>query len=448
VSTKDLISLLFDLSKSVINKFSEYLSSEKIRIVKRLYSRNRVEEFNYSKSGSLFRSTTEHIARDELDFYTLHEFIKDLGKEDLYKRVKEVIVELYNAGEVQADFWLERFIEKLIDKYYSGRLVYKELAYLINTFINEIEDNPIDWHIEVWLKGIFLEVPMIELEKGAVLRAPCKEDLEYDPSSRIPPPPTLTSMEAPFIPDAIIEINKRLKIRPAIYPYKEKLIILLQLYKLCSVHEVGTRWFPQGVLSFASTTQKPERLQTTYKCVLNGDDAKRLPNFIKGLESHIPFDEKLGRILVDNYIGVALSRYQDGLLKPEPIPNKIAYAIFGLEALYLKGEERGELKQRLALRVARVLSKLNVDSSKNILDNVKRAYNIRSAFVHGEPLKSNRYQDRNLLDRIAEYLRISLLLFMQVSIEKDKLIDLIDDSLIDEDSDRKLKQVIETIHYL
>jgi len=62
------------------------------------------------------------------------------------------------------------------------------------------------------------------------------------------------------------------------------------------------------------------------------------------IEKRIESDEKSGRILVDNYIGIALSRYQDVLLKIEPIPNKIAYAIFGLEALYLKGGGRGELR--------------------------------------------------------------------------------------------------------
>ena len=99
------------------------------------------------------------------------------------------------------------------------------------------------------------------------------------------------------------------------------------------------------------------------------------------------------------------------------------------------------------MRIAKALSKLNVDSSKNILGNVKSAYIIRSAFVHGEPLTSVKYQDRNLLDKIAEYLRVSLLLFIQVSIKKNKLIGLVDEAFTNEDSDKKLKQTIETLHY-
>ena len=449
MSTKDLINLLIDLSNNVIRKFNEYLSSGKIRVIRRLYTRYRIKEFKYNKSSAGFHRTTERIARNVLDPYTLHEFIKDLSKEEIFKRVIETMAKLYDVQKDQVNFWLEEFIDRLIDRYYSGKLNHKELTYLINTFINEIEGNPIDWHIEVWLKGIFLEVPAIELEKGVVLRAPRKEDLEYDTSLKIPPPPTLTPTGMSFIPDAIIEINKRMKMQLPIYPYKEKLITSLQLYKLCSVYEVGTIWVPEGILSFASTTYKPEMwFRTTYKCVLEDCDVKRLPSFIKDMNARIPLDEKSGRILIDNYIGVALSRYQDVLLKPEPLPNKIAYATFGLEALYLKGGERSELAQRLALRVAKVLSKLNIDHSKDILNNVKRAYKIRSAFVHGEPLKSGKYQSRDLLDNIAKYLRLSLLLFMQASIRKDKLIDLIDYALVDKDSDEKLEQIIKAVHYL
>ena len=135
-------------------------------------------------------------------------------------------------------------------------------------------------------------------------------------------------------------------------------------------------------------------------------------------------------------------------MKPEDIPNKIAYAVFGLEALYLKADERGELAQRLAQRVAKVMSKLGKGDSKEIFNAIKRAYRIRSAFVHGEPLRNGKYRDRSLLDKLAEYLRTSILIFMQVSMEKDELVNLIDDALIDESSNKKLEYVIKEIQYL
>jgi len=442
---QELIESLYDLSKHAVKKFDEYLKSGKIRVIKRVYIKYKVLEFNYSAFETSLKGTIRFTIKDELDVFTLHKLTEELSTENAFKNAVKIITELYNVNEAQAHYWIEGFIYKLVNEHYNGRLGDKELAYWINIFINEIEGNPIDWYIEVWLAGICVETP-IELEKGIVLRPPRKEDFEYE----LPMSPHFRVPETSFLfPDAILTINKRVKIRPTVYPYKEKLITLLQLYKLCSVYELRTKWVPRGILSFGGTSYSPiARFQTTYKCTINGKDEERISNFIKDLGAKIPIDEKWGRLRVDDSIGVALSRYQDVLLKPEDIPNKIAYAVFGLEALYLKADERGELAQRLAQRVAKVMSKLGKGDSKEIFNAIKRAYRIRSAFVHGEPLRNGKYRDRSLLDKLAEYLRTSILIFMQVSMEKDELVNLIDDALIDESSNKKLEYVIKEIQYL
>ena len=444
MSARELIESLYDLSGHAIKKFNEYLRSGKIRIVKRVYAKYKVLEFNYSRSGTSFRGTTEFIVKDELDAFTLHELIKELSTENAFRNAVKIITDSYNVNEAQARYWIETFIYRLMYEYHSGRLSNKELTYWINTFINEIEGNPVDWRIEVWLAGVYVETP-IELEKGVVLRPPCKEDIEHELSIFAP----FGVPGMPFqIPDAILTINKRAKIRPAVYPYKEKLITLLQLYKLCSVHELRTMWAPRGILSSGGTSYPPvARFQTTYKCTINEREAEHISSFIKDLGAKIPIDEEWGRLRVDNSIGVALSQYRDVLLKPEDIPNKIAYAVFGLEALYLKADERGELAQRLAQRVAKVMAKLGKGDGKEVFKAIKRAYKIRSVFVHGEPLKESKYRDRSLLDKLAEYLRTSILIFMQIPI-KNELINLIDDALIDKNSDEALERMVKEIRYL
>ena len=135
----------------------------------------------------------------------------------------------------------------------------------------------------------------------------------------------------------------------------------------------------------------------------------------------IPIDEEWGRLRVDNSVGVTLSRYKDVLLKPEDISNKIAYAVFGLEALYLKADERGELAQRLAQKVAKVMAKLGKGDGKEVFKAIKRAYKIKSVFVHGESSKESKYRDRSLLDKLAEYLRTFILIFMQIPMKKERV---------------------------
>ncbi len=212
MNVKELIKALFELSDYAIKKFDEYVSSGRINIIKEPYAKYIIEDFNYSKSGiEWFRGTTKYIIKEVLDPLALREFIKYLSKEDIFKHTMKIMARLYDVPEAQINHWLEMFINKLIHKHYDRNLDHKELAYMINTFINEIEGNPIDWHIEVWLNGVFLEIPTIELEKGVVPRAPRKEDLEHDSSSHIPPPPSSIFLEFPSVPDAIIEINKRIK---------------------------------------------------------------------------------------------------------------------------------------------------------------------------------------------------------------------------------------------
>jgi len=74
----------------------------------------------------------------------------------------------------------------------------------------------------------------------------------------------------------------------------------------------------------------------------------------------LPVEEETGRPLPSHPIGIAILRYQDAISKPEPVGNKVAYAIMGLEALYLKAEEKQELSRRLAQRVAKVMGYLRI----------------------------------------------------------------------------------------
>ncbi len=80
-----------------------------------------------------------------------------------------------------------------------------------------------------------MEIDEIRLGKGIIIRKPQPSDFEYEYPSDIYP-----VFEPPMreLPSAILEIHKRLKIRPCIYDEHEKLILLLQLYKLGSVSVV------------------------------------------------------------------------------------------------------------------------------------------------------------------------------------------------------------------
>ena len=134
---------------------------------------------------------------------------------------------------------------------------------------------------------------------------------------------------------------------------------------------------------------------------------------------------------------------------------RIAYAIMGLEALFLRGGESEELSRRLAQRVARILGIIGFNSI-DVYNTMKRGYRIRSAYVHGSTIKKLDHNIVNMYAReILDYLRICVILMIKLLIsnstkknitkQKDEIIELIDDSLIDDESYKILKEKIAVI---
>jgi hypothetical protein len=158
------------------------------------------------------------------------------------------------------------------------------------------------------------------------------------------------------------------------------------------------------------------------------------------------FWEEVGRALpkhlyqiqpqkVDHLL-VAYERYCAGLLRRDIFEERVANAVMGLEALFL--EERQELTYRCRLRVARAMSYLCEDP-KDVFHLLADAYEARNHFAHGDRLPKkkriameSKYKDPERIYRgVMSYLRKALVATILGGVQKHKLIQLIDDSLVD-----------------
>ena len=423
---------LYCLVNLTVKRFDEYVDLGKIRQREYLYVKRVVLGLRY-EDRSLVEGSKFEI-RNELEPSGVHKLVEMIKKEQLFRDIAMFIANVCNTNEGQATFWLNQLLIKILNYYYRKELGREKLSYLVDLFVDELMGKTIIWHVEAWLMGINLDVPKIELDEGVVLRRPSKEDFEIMYPIHVLPlyKPIIPSE----VPDAVLEINRREKLTPYLYPYKERVIFALQLYKPCSLYEVYARWKPEAIIQVGGERASMQLLSPTFRCTLTKEDERKLQEFIKIIAPKIPINEKRGVLELKSYLGIALTRYHDALLKPEPISNKIAYATFGLEALYLKGEEKEKLSRRLAQRVSKVMYLLNRTSNpKCVYKDVKKAYGIRSAYVHGS---HKELLDRDLLDKIVDYLRLSILVFIQVSVEKDWLVE-----LIDEQSSEELKKLLE-----
>ena len=442
----NIFTLLQELVEEMIRLCDEWKREGKLRKETKLYQKYKVERFEYREDGKIQVSGSFPIIPKEewniSDIFKLIEHIKTLPHfEDCIAYIAREYTSHFSNPNAQAEFWVSKFLQKTILEYLNGNFdPRKDLVEYIVTFIHDLEGNPIEWEIKVWLEGIGMKVDEIEIEKGIIIRKPTVSDIEYEYPLGMP----LFEQTLFHHPSAILEIRKREKLHPAIYPDLERIIIALQLYKVGSVSKTRIYWKPKSFLQFGGTSTPMRWWSTTYRYSLDVSDAEKLPQFVAKIKDKLPIEEKTGNLMATNHLGIAILRYQDAILKPEATENKIAYAVMGLEALYLKAKEE-ELSHRLAQRVAKLLS-FREEKPIKIYNLVKEAYDIRSSFVHGSPLQNKKPQEvKKILDSIIEYLRKSIITFIQLQEEKEKLLSLVDNALLEKQAEDKLQNLIEAL---
>ena len=441
-----LTNSLREVASEVINRVNKWREEGKIRKTQRVYVKCKVRKFEYRKGAISCETIFPYEVREEHDLKVVFDLVKCVKETGIFKKASEIIAETYNVKKPQAELWLERLVQVLVSRCLDEVLDESSLVDLIVTFIGDLENNPRDWFIKVWLNGLYLETDELKVDDGRVIiRKPKPSDFEYEYPLDVPP-----LRKLPRYPSAILEIRKRVKIRGYVYSELEKLLILLQLYKVGSIYVTMIEWRPKSILLPGSTTYYHSFLPTPYTYSLSGEDEQRLSKFISHFTRLLPVDEH-GKPLLSNHTGIAILRYQDAILKPEPTEVRIAYSIMGLEALYLKISEKEELSHRLAQRVAKLMSILE-HSPVKVYNIIKEAYNIRSNFVHGAPIQKEKPVNlKEILDNVLEYLRISILTFLQVGKdleEKDRFISLLDHALLEEKALKKLiNQVKESVRW-
>jgi len=145
-----------------------------------------------------------------------------------------------------------------------------------------------------------------------------------------------------------------------------------------------------------------------------------------------------------DHVTIAFRRYIDALLKPDIIESLIASLVACLESLYVEGAQP-EQGLKLRQRVSLILGVIDFAPPLKAYKAIKRAYEIRSGFVHGGVIKSSKLKDaEQLKEHLLDYARVSILIFLQLKtlISKIDLISMIDDALLDRESYFKLEEIV------
>ena len=449
-----LSSKLWALSKKILEKAREYRDSDQAIKTSRLYMKARVVNFDYKEGNISFGISYDYVKKEELHWKDQFDFIEMFVKQ--FREHEEVVAEVlkkYKVNESQAEFWLSRFEINLTDKA-LGNVTEETLVDYITTFITDLEKSPIEWKLKIWINGIWLEKDEYEIHSGLKIRKLMPSDLE------IARPLNLASIEEaiesfdmvpPFlayrfekIPTSVLELADRFQDEVEIGEEIETVLNCLRLFKLGSVFSVKAEMEPKSILRLGGASFPGLMAAPIYKYCIREQDVPILRDFIREIKPVLPRENSrsiLGKI---EPISISLQRYKDALLKPESIESRITSAITCFEALYLKAEERAELSHRLGERAAALLGIFNFPPLE-VYNTIKRAYNIRSAFIHGSQTETSELESAGRLARkTLEYARVSLLLFLQLrrSIEKNELISKMDNSLLNADARSKLQRFV------
>lgn len=318
---------------------------------------------------------------------------------------------------------------------------------ILQDYIRELKGHPIKHAATVELHGIIMGTDEIQINSQFLLKKPRKEDFEHRVYSEYI---VTNSFNIPQ-PSAFLDIHTWGTSPIVLHDEIGKAIILLRLFRVGGVREIRYKIKTESFLPrLNGTVMTPNGHDIDFhNYIVNEDDIESLITFWNTMYPQIPSNLFGYRNNETNHISISYQHFSDALIRQSTLEQRIASAIMGMEALFLKSDERNELSYRLAIRISKVCSKIQIDSITTN-NTVKDAYDIRSIFLHGDKISiskkkkiENKYISmNNLLLTILDKLRLLLIISFSIEIKKEKLIDLIDNALISVEADQQLSEII------
>jgi len=430
---ENLFSTLKLLALNIRRTINDGISDGTIKPEEKIYFRWKVDKFQYTDKGvTESNAHGEYITKPSWFHATLKltELIKNSNE---YNSALEQLANVFGKGDMLSRA-LENFVRKLIHEcLYNTKFEEAKIEAFIKIFLKDLHEEPIKCGAKIELRGIALRPEKVELSHSITLRKTKIEDLEEEF-------PTYSFMQPHFLlPSAILNIEFLGREAIEIQRKIEQAITILRLFKVGSVEWIRYHMYSDSITNIMSAILTSGRIGATLETYLiTEEDISKLKKFWQIMSNIIPLSFFEPTITKIDHLTVAYNRYCDSLFQNGILERRIANAVMGLEALFLKSGETQELVYRLSFRISKLLSLLGYDPHE-IKKIVNDAYKIRNIFAHGGHLSykekkkiESKYKDiMNFLRLLLEYLRISIIVIMLSRREKDELIDLIDDSFVD-----------------
>ena len=421
------------------------------------------KEFKYEKGNISYHMGSKVIKKERIDPIKIYfSFKKYNENNDNFAEILDYLNKKYEIEVNFSDLLLKNLmyssINELLETKEEEKLVDK-----IRVLFNDLELKPSSCYAKAWINGIWLYKEEYLLEENIKIRRIAPEDMEY--VQTVDYFQGIKLLHKFMDPTAILEIRlvpdiskERVNITNVKY-FNLKTLMERELIKEVDYISLALRLFRLGSVFIHKIESTSDSLIQRGK-IISGD-FREIPNRVKyGIkECDIPkiytilklIRKKKQRLFTTskklNPFIIAVQQFNNAFLNAESNESSIMYIISCLEALFLKGGELSELSRRLNQRISIFLKPFGFNP---LLINkiLKKAYSIRSIYSHGSKVDFKTKKIENVRDfkiKVMECARISLLIYLQLigNISKENLLNLIDNSLLDDDSYKEFSKLLQ-----
>jgi len=440
---------LIKLVEKTINLFDKYVLENDLKPDKRLFIKSSPTKLTVTLSNVSSSSSMKIIEKEDWNVIIYHFLSQEILSTNLFENLLSSIIKKYKDNikkiipieniKSQVKFWLQNFLTYILNKNMENLLTKEEIIEYAASFRSELDLSPIEQHHKYYLDGIFLEDEKIIIDESCLIRKIIESDLEYTKD-------IFFDFEKSYyanIPPSILEINMFTNDEVDLYNKKECILHALRLYKLGSIFSQKRITTKKSYMwSMPNGFDYAYKIYSSYeKYSIKKEESDIFIQFIRYIEDKLLFDENDKKYW---NLSISLERYDSSLLEPIDIDRKIMTAVMGLESLFTLESDKGENSYKLSIRVAKLLGLFNYNMN-DVRFNVFKAYNYRNKVVHGLYISTTDKKIRKqLFYDIINYLRNSLIIFLSLKeIGKNKLVDMLDKSLIDKNYEIQIKKLID-----
>lgn len=404
----------------------------------------RVGECEYDSRGLTVGSATmEETSRPKWD-QAVWSVVRALDRTGAYAAAQSSIRTVATDGQL---LLLGQLVTALARIYLTNaKDVEGRAQAVVAAFVDLLRDKPHNCDVTVELKGIAILSKAFRFTAcGDVvqLRAMKVKDLEIPRSH---PSPQACPPVSQARGDSILRVRFRTRDARGGYQHQLKVwkaLCILRLFRTGSINAISyemRRMAKPLRLSCGTSGSRARGAHCRYS--IARDDVANLKRFWKRVSPILPEVVFAPSDQQHDCVRIAYQRYCDAILDGGRWERRLATAVMGLEALFLDGG--GELRYKLSLRVARVLGLLGLEPH-SITSVLRRAYDVRSAYVHGSVLSKDKERkigqewggSQAFMLRVFKYLRLGILVSVMTSrpkegmLPKENLLRLVDRSMVD-----------------